>query len=179
MNDGSIKFWRINETTPFFTLKAHTSAILCLKEINSVLASGSLDTTIKIWNLKNVQVPLFILKSHTAQVNTLALLSNGYLASGSSDLSIIIWNVTKGTIVSTIKNAHTSAILKIISLTNGNFASSDGNPKDSKIKIWRISDNLLLNSWHPSNAPSGINALENVFDYLIMTSVTTSTISIW
>ena len=60
---------------------------------NGYLASGSDDTTIKIWNTDGSLITT--LTGHTGQVKSLAALQNGWLASGSGhpDYKIKIWDL--------------------------------------------------------------------------------------
>jgi WD40 repeat protein len=55
------------------------------------LASGSLDHTIRLWNLAS-GVCETKLEGHTGSVSALAVLANGWLASGSGDETIRLWN---------------------------------------------------------------------------------------
>ena len=68
------------------------------KEYNkagNILASGSWDESIKIWNV-NTGKCIRTLTGHTGTVFALQLLANNTLASGSGDHSIKIWNVDNG-----------------------------------------------------------------------------------
>ncbi len=65
---------------------------------NGYLASGSLDKTVKIWDVTNGKLMHTFDQSnggHTAYVYSLAYLENGYLASGSEDASVKIWDITR------------------------------------------------------------------------------------
>jgi WD40 repeat protein len=56
-----------------------------------ILASGSTDTTIKIWHLATGEL-LNTLTDHLGSVNSVAISPNGQiLASGSADTTIKIW----------------------------------------------------------------------------------------
>lgn len=56
-----------------------------------MLASGSYDQTIKIWNPYD-GVLMKSLSGHAKYVQTLAVLNDGRLSSGSGDETIKIWN---------------------------------------------------------------------------------------
>ena len=60
---------------------------------NGHLASGSSDTTIKIWNVEGDGQLVRPLTGHTSYVYSLVLLRNGHLASGSHDNTIKIWPI--------------------------------------------------------------------------------------
>jgi WD40 repeat protein len=99
---------------------------------NGDLASGSGDTSIKIWNpidgtLKKT------LNGHTNWVYVLTVLQNGDLASGSYQ-EIKIWNPIDGTLKRTLKG-HTNWVDALTVLQNGDLASGS---YDRTIKIWSV-----------------------------------------
>lgn len=67
-----------------------------------MFASGSADSTIRIWNKENGQV-LKVLNGHSNWVLSLKMLSNGNLVSGSMDKTIRVWD---------LKNYETLKILE-------------------------------------------------------------------
>ncbi len=74
------------------TLTEHTNGVYSLIVLsNDLLASGSGDKTIIIWNIKS-EYKMNTLIGHTDWVRSLAVLPDGYLASGSDDKTIKIWN---------------------------------------------------------------------------------------
>jgi WD40 repeat protein len=75
---------------------------------NGNLASGSYDSSIKIWN-PNTGTLVYTLILHTNTVFALATLQNGNLASSSGDTSICIWNPNTGSILYTL-TGHTGSI---------------------------------------------------------------------
>lgn len=86
-------------------LKGHTSSIeaLAFSPDNKVLASGSWDTTIHLWNTQDGEV-LRVLKDHVAGVTSLAFSPDGkILASSSWDGSIILSQVEDGVEIRTME----------------------------------------------------------------------------
>ncbi len=96
-----------------------------------LLASGSDDTTIRIWNICD-QALFKTLHGHTGAILSLAKLKNNFLASGSSDTTIKIWNPFDGILVSTLYG-HTGKINSMVVLENGHLVSASD---DYSIKIW-------------------------------------------
>lgn len=83
-------------------ISAHTAAIEILKTLtDNRLASGSDDTTVKIWNTTNGYL-IETLYGHQEPVFGLDQLKNGYLCSGSYDLSIKVWDLDDFSLVHTI-----------------------------------------------------------------------------
>ena len=74
----------------------HEKTIIRKRKLRTnILASGSSDESIKIWNIDTGEC-IRTLTGHTNSVYSLQLLANNKLASGSSDATIKIWNVDTG-----------------------------------------------------------------------------------
>ena len=96
-----------------YTLQGHTKAIrsLSITPDGQILASGSDDKTIKLWQLTTGQ-KLGTLRGHSKSVCSIAISADGQiLASGSEDKTIKFWQLSKG--------------LQIGSITLGNWFSGD------------------------------------------------------
>jgi WD40 repeat protein len=79
------------------TLKGHTAMVSCLvfSPDGKTLATGSEDSTIKLWDVAKGQ-ELAILQGHTGKVLSLAFGADGkLLASGSADKTIKLWDAGK------------------------------------------------------------------------------------
>ena len=110
-----------------FLLKGHGNSIFGLKQINSeILASGSYDATIKLWNITNGQL-IRTLEGHTDQIwwsLDVLVYDNGegehsLLVSGSRDQIINVWNWTTGEVVSKIyTNSYIVALVVIDDFSN-------------------------------------------------------------
>jgi len=97
-----------------FALQGHEKGVMSLALIDSEhLASGSLDKTIRIWNL-NSQEPVQVLKGHEGAVIGLATISSRFLASASEDQTIRLWDLESG---SSVVNLHLDTGLSSLALT--------------------------------------------------------------
>jgi len=77
------------------TLSGHTGWVNALLVLpNGLLASGSDDSTIKLWDVDR-QACVSTLSGHTSFVTALVVLPNGVLASGSVDHTIKLWSVDR------------------------------------------------------------------------------------
>jgi len=114
-------------------LIGHTGDVNTLIKLSNdnLLASGSDDNTIKIWNLKTNSL-IRTLSGSSGHVLSLAVLNNGYLASGSADKSIQIWNAETGQQIRKL-NGHLGEVKSLAVLNNGMLASGS---LDQSIKIW-------------------------------------------
>uniref|UniRef100_A0A1Y1M7H8 Coronin n=1 Tax=Photinus pyralis TaxID=7054 RepID=A0A1Y1M7H8_PHOPY len=106
-DDGMIKLWRIAESglsepinTPEEEFSAHSDKIYFIKFhplAQNVLASGSYDMTVRIWNLSNTSENI-VLEGHTEHIFSFAWSPCGvYCATVSKDGKIRIYNPRKGT----------------------------------------------------------------------------------
>jgi WD40 repeat protein len=120
----------------FGKLRGHENDVYALANINnSHLASGSCDTTIKIWRWSD-KLLLLNLTGHSKCVSDLLLLaSSSLLLSCSFDKKVIIWNSSSGEILKTITSRF-NMILKMISLKNTSKLASCS--ADSTIRIWNL-----------------------------------------
>jgi WD40 repeat protein len=92
----NINIW--SPTAQMKTLTGHTSWVygLSLSPDGYLLASGSQDNTIKLWNYTNQTTALQTLTGHSNQVRGLCFVSNWILATGSWDNTIKIWTIQTG-----------------------------------------------------------------------------------
>ncbi len=60
---------------------------------NGLLASGSVDGEIMIWNV-NETAPLYTFLGHTDWIRSLIVMNNDYLASSSFDKTIKLWSLS-------------------------------------------------------------------------------------
>ena len=123
----------------------HKEWIECLCTIsNKILASGSGDSTIKIWNIVDRSI-MSTLSGHTKIVIALCNVNTGVLVSGSGDNSLIIWS--KSTPESSIYSprqtltGHTSEIRGIIRLNSTEIVSGEWT---GDLMIWNIDQGLCL-----------------------------------
>jgi hypothetical protein len=99
-NDNQVKLWLCSSTskrhlTFVRTLKKHSCAVMCVTfGIHELLASGSGDKTIVIWNYQTGHA-IHQFEAHQRYVTCCAFSSDGqYLASGSNDRMVNVWKVT-------------------------------------------------------------------------------------
>ncbi|KAH7557561.1 hypothetical protein JRO89_XS11G0181000 [Xanthoceras sorbifolium] len=95
--DGAILAWKFNAATngfePAASLKGHNFAVVSLVVGANRLYSGSMDNSIRVWNLENLQC-IQTLTEHTSVVMSL-LCWEQFLLSCSLDQTIKVWVATE------------------------------------------------------------------------------------
>jgi WD40 repeat protein len=80
-----------------FDLRGHERGVFSLAVIDQdQIASGSLDKTIRVWNLRS-QETIQVLKGHEGGVIGLVSISSRFLVSASEDQTIKLWDLETGT----------------------------------------------------------------------------------
>ena len=194
-NDKTVKLWDLQTGKEIRTITGHSSWVrsVAISSFNTssengknrkILASGSIDKTIKIWDLSTGKL-IHTLKGHTQSVTSLAISppvegSDGILLSGSADRSVKFWNLSTGKLVHTLKG-HTQSITSLaINPANGmsknkTFASGS---TDKTIKIWNLSTGELVSTL--SDGVEAVSSLTYSWDGKILVSGSEDkTIKIW
>ncbi len=107
----------------------------------TMLASGSQDKTVRLWNTsKNHE--LFILRKHTGWITTLAFSHDGrMLASGSTDKTVRVWNTITGELLATF-TGHINGIAALTFSPESSTLVSGST--DGTIKFWNTKTGALL-----------------------------------
>lgn len=124
--------WRRGRCTKK-VFKGHTDGIMCLQFDDAILATGSYDSTIKIWNIETGE-EIRTLVGHDSGVRAL-MFDERKLISGSLDHTLKIWNWRTGECLSTLPG-HTGGVICLH--FNDNLLASGS--VDTTIKIWNFAD---------------------------------------
>lgn len=101
--DLGLKVWDLSRGEQVTDLKGHNAYVTCLQVDNNVLATGSADATIRVWNLDNLTEDdnVHVLDSHVGEISALHF-SDHTLVSGSADKTIRQWDLNTGRCVQTL-----------------------------------------------------------------------------
>uniref|UniRef100_A0AAZ3R5C7 Katanin p80 WD40 repeat-containing subunit B1 n=1 Tax=Oncorhynchus tshawytscha TaxID=74940 RepID=A0AAZ3R5C7_ONCTS len=127
------------------TLMGHKANICSLDfhPFGEYLASGSMDTNIKLWDVRRKGC-VFRYKGHTQAVRCLAFSPDGkWLASASDDSTIKLWDLTAGKMITEF-TAHTGAI-NIIQFHPNEYLLASGS-SDRTIKLWDLEKFKMIGS---------------------------------
>ncbi|GAB7341323.1 hypothetical protein MBLNU457_7592t2 [Dothideomycetes sp. NU457] len=92
------------------TFRGHTNGVMCLQFDENILATGSYDATIRIWDIETCQ-EIRKLVGHTSGIRCLQF-DDTKLMSGSLDNTIKVWNWRTGECLRTFA-AHTGGVVSL------------------------------------------------------------------
>ncbi|KAL6716869.1 hypothetical protein ACLMJK_004781 [Lecanora helva] len=115
------------------TFKGHANGIMCLQFDDRILATGSYDSTIKIWDIETGE-EIRTLRGHISGIRCLQF-DDTKLISGSIDRTVKVWNWRTGACVRTY-HGQSSGIVGL-HFTASFLASGS---MDKTIKIWNFGD---------------------------------------
>ncbi|QPC74354.1 hypothetical protein HYE68_005106 [Fusarium pseudograminearum] len=121
------------------TFKGHENGVTCLQFDDNILATGSYDTTIKIWNIETGEV-MRTLRGHTSAVRTLQF-DDSKLISGSFDKTIKVWNWQTGECLNTLQ-CHNEGVLSIH--YDGCTVASGSIDKTIKVSSFKTKETFCL-----------------------------------
>jgi WD40 repeat protein len=108
-----------------------------------LLASGSRDTTIKLWEAGTGKL-LDTLQGHAGFVSSVVFSPDGkLLASGGDDKTIKLWEVGTGKLLNTLQG-HAGFVSSVAFSPDGKVLVSGS--RDTTIKLWEVSSGKLLNT---------------------------------
>ena len=170
MRDGKIEIWDTTIRQKLSTLKGHSGEhvfALAFSPDGTMLASGSQDKTVRLWNTSKNH-GLFILRKHTDWITTLAFSHDGrMLASGSTDKTVRLWNTITGELLATL-TGHINGIAALTFSPEGGTLVSGST--DGTIKFWHIKTGSLLPT-HITGHTEWVKAVAFIKDSSTLASV--------
>ncbi|MBD2081161.1 AAA-like domain-containing protein [Leptolyngbya sp. FACHB-17] len=145
--DGSVKLWQADTGKFLTSFVGHDGEVRAIAFSSSILATGGLDRTIKLWKLDGTLIKTLL--GHQDQIYSLAFSPDGtLLASASLDKTIKIWTNT-GELIATL-SGHTDGVHSVAFNPDGTLLASGS--RDHTVILWNFEQVLKT---HPSASACG------------------------
>jgi hypothetical protein len=106
-----------------------------------ILASGSADKTVRLWDVSSRQL-LATLTGHEESVDSVAFSPDGrLLASGSRDKTVRLWDVSSRQLLATL-TGHYNIVLSVAFSPDGRLLASASD--DKTVRLWDVASRQLL-----------------------------------
>jgi WD40 repeat protein len=138
---GEVRVWRDRGRTLHLVWQAHTdtTSTLAFSPDERLLASGSWDDSLKLWDLERGTL---LWERLTSNINCVAFAPDGsLLANGGDDGLIQIWHVTSATLMQTLASKG-GAVHALAWSPDGKLLASSG--FDGRIRMWEIQSGVCL-----------------------------------
>ncbi|MEH2124303.1 CHAT domain-containing protein [Nostoc sp.] len=148
---GKVSLWRLETGEWIRTFQAHSSPVISLSfsPDGQMLVSGSVNSTIKVWQLnENSNQPLHIIAhAHLSEVLSVAISPDGQtLVSGGADRTIKLWDLTTGMKkISHILEGHAGRVWCVAISPDGTKIASAS--ADYTVKIWDLKTGKILQTF--------------------------------
>ncbi|KAI1172152.1 quinon protein alcohol dehydrogenase-like superfamily [Nemania sp. FL0916] len=120
------------------TFRGHANGVTCLQFDDNMLATGSYDSTIKIWDIEKGEVVQNLL-GHTMGIRALQF-DDRMLVSGSLDGTVKIWNWRTGACINTLN--HQGGVITVH--MEGDFLASGSMDRSIKIFNFKTQQSFCL-----------------------------------
>ncbi|KAH6943355.1 hypothetical protein HPB50_020225 [Hyalomma asiaticum] len=119
---------------PFFTNHSHLGSVRCVVAGGKFVASGSVDETIRLFNMRN-RSEMGSLMQHEGTINSLQLYKSSHLFSASDDATICVWSTGSWQCLKTLRG-HKAEVLSLAVHPSGKLLLSVS--KDKTLRTWNL-----------------------------------------
>jgi Tol biopolymer transport system component len=126
---------------PYFSaaLRGHQDSVLAVawSPDGQRLASGSRDSTLRLWDVHEPGPEGQVRYSHAAPVNAVAFSPDGQLlASGSDDATVRLWDIRQPEAEPRVLRGHQDSVLAVAWSPDGQWLASGS--RDGTIRLWNV-----------------------------------------
>ena len=136
-----VRLWDLNSMTsnPLYEHDNWVWSVAYSRDGNFI-ASGSGDTTVKLWDVRSNRVT-DTFTGHQAAVRAIAINANNILASGSEDTTVKLWDVSTGKLLKTL-SGHQSQVWSVAFSPDGQMLASGS--LDGTVRLWLVETGKCL-----------------------------------
>ena len=192
LGDTQVSWAQLARVTPHIVLSGHTSGVTAvtfdtLPDGTPILATGSHDRTVRLWNPTTGTPIGEALTDRTSIVESIALstLPDGtpILATGSNDNTLRLWNPTTGTPVREPLTGHTGTVRSVAfsTLPDGTPILATGS-NDSTVRLWNPTTGIPVSeplTGHTSVVESVTFGTLSDDTHILATGSCDSTVRLW
>lgn len=125
-------------------LHGHTDGVRCVSSLGNLLASGSADSTIRLWN-GDTGAAIMTLAGHAGSVEGVVCYNTSHqdarVASASSDATARIWDASSGTVLLVLDDGHSDWIGSLICFTGIDGAQRIATASDdATVRVWNVDE---------------------------------------
>jgi WD40 repeat protein len=143
MQDGSIFVWDTSRQTLIASLWGHTGTVNAIEALNNIIvATGSNDGTIRVWDAVNAGALLTTISTSTGVLLLKTLPGRQRLAAFVNSWYIQFWNMTSYTLESQV--ASVGWLIAMELLPNGDLLTIDS---ANFIRVWNTISYAMINSY--------------------------------
>ncbi|CAJ1389268.1 unnamed protein product [Effrenium voratum] len=150
-SDHSVRVWDVTAGAVDSVLVGHLQTVssVCFAA-NGLLASGSLDGTVRLWNLKEgVLVARLRQESDESSIHSVAFSADGELiVAGCGDKNVKVWNVGGEQLLSLA--GHEDIVQSVAVTADGRALSCS---HDKTLRVWRLPGRPVVYSQVPRMSP--------------------------
>ncbi|KAF3219629.1 hypothetical protein TWF106_007052 [Orbilia oligospora] len=128
------------------TLEGHTRTVtsLAFSANGGLLASGSFDRTVRVWDVATGAL-LHVFRGHRSAIGDVILYTvdgGEFVASTSNDGTVKLWGVTNGALVRTL--VYIGRVIALAPAKYGNTVVLASVSEDGRVRIWDVTDGALV-----------------------------------
>ncbi|WP_026734121.1 eIF2A-related protein [Fischerella sp. PCC 9605] len=185
--DSTIRVWDISTGKCTKVLQGHTNGVWSVALLpippnsplnkgghRAIVASGSDDNTVKIWDITTGRC-IKTLQGHTDWIRSVAFSKQGLLASSSLDQTIRLWDLDKGMCVGILKG-HTHGVFTVCFIGEGNILASCS--IDRTVRLWDVATQQCVKTLQGHTNAIYVNAV-NPEGTLLATGSDDFSIKLW
>jgi len=161
-------------------LTGHTNGVwsVAVSPDGASIVSGSVDDSIRVWDLETGKERLSPLLGHTKSVYSVAISSDGRLiASGSADKTVRLWDLKTGAAVGQPMRGHTGSVEAVVFSPDSRWLASGS--FDKTVRVWDVATQRSAN-WGPLVRRDSVTSVAiSPNGQLVAAGNTSGRISIW